>query len=153
MKTIIVIVVLVGTLATVWGHHHHEHDDDDYVVKTREDLLKFRDECSTKLNVPADLLEKYKKWQYPDDELTKCYMKCMFKNFGFFDENHGFDVHKIHKQLVGAHGAIDHSDETHEKIAKCANKKPEDTDPCAWAYRGGVCFINSNLQLVKSSVN
>uniref|UniRef100_A0A1A9WB60 Uncharacterized protein n=1 Tax=Glossina brevipalpis TaxID=37001 RepID=A0A1A9WB60_9MUSC len=149
MKT--VIVILAFAIVTVSSHHHHEHDD--YVVKTRDDLIKFRDECSNKLNVPAELLEKYKKWQYPEDDVTKCYMQCMFEKFEFFDEKQGFDVHKIHLQLVGAHGPVDHSDETHEKIAKCAAKKPEDTNACAWAYRGGVCFINSNLQLVKSSVN
>nr|AID61305.1 odorant binding protein [Calliphora stygia] len=161
MKVFFVILVLtVAALADHHeGHDHHDHDhhvhheSHDYVVKHHDDLVKFRDECSTKLKISPELMEKYKSWEYPDDEATHCYMKCIFEHFGFFDEHKGFDVHKIHHQLVGEHVTVDHNDETHHKIEHCADKNTQGSDACTWAYRGGMCFIRSNLQLVKGSVH
>lgn len=136
------------------GHDHHIiHDGHDYTIKTKEDLSRYREECGTKLKVPAELMEKYKAWDYPNDELTRCYMKCVFEKFGFFDETHGFNAYLIHHQLAGAHGPVDHNDELHRKIDFCADHNTEKSDACTWAYRGAICFLRSDLQLVKDSIH
>ncbi|XP_037951132.1 general odorant-binding protein 99b-like [Teleopsis dalmanni] len=146
MKAFIAIL-LFAALASA---HHHGHVD--YVVRDHSDLVRFREHCSTTLNVPAELVEKYKVWNYPDDEVTRCYMKCVFEQFGFFDAVHGFDVQKIHHQLAGKDAHVDHNDAVHGKIEHCADKNTQGSDACTWAYRGGMCFIKENLQLVKHSV-
>ncbi|XP_061389508.1 general odorant-binding protein 99a-like [Musca vetustissima] len=124
-----------------------------YTVKTKEDLARFREECGKQLNVPADKLEKYKSWEYPNDEVTRCYMKCVFEKFGFFDETHGFNPYLVHHQLAGGHEPIDHSDEIHQKIDMCADHNTEKSDACTWAYRGGMCFLQNHLKLVQDSIH
>uniref|UniRef100_A0A1I8PTN3 Odorant binding protein n=1 Tax=Stomoxys calcitrans TaxID=35570 RepID=A0A1I8PTN3_STOCA len=124
----------------------------EYVVKTRENLLQFRNECVAELEVPENLVEQYKKWQYPEDPLTKCYLKCVFTKFGLFDAENGFNVKNIHQQLVGVNAEADHDDEIHGKIESCVDKNEQKSDACEWAYRGATCFIKNNLQLVQRSV-
>ncbi|CAD6992769.1 general odorant-binding protein 99a [Ceratitis capitata] len=126
-------------------------DHSDYVVKTGEDLARYRDQCVAKLSIPADLVEKYKKWEYPDDEKSRCYLKCVLESFGLFDDAKGFDVHKVHHQLGG--GDVDHSNELHGKIENCAKEgDAAGEDACTRAYRGALCFFKENLALVKQNV-
>ncbi|XP_005186856.1 general odorant-binding protein 99b [Musca domestica] len=161
MKVFIAILCLTAAV-TVSAHHeeghtghdHHIiHDGHDYTVKTKEDLARFRDECGKQLDVPADKMEKYKAWEYPNDEITRCYMKCVFEKFGFFDETHGFNPYLVHHQLAGGHEPVDHSDEIHQKIDLCADKNSQKSDACTWAYRGGMCFLANHLKLVQDSIH
>ncbi|XP_055849977.1 general odorant-binding protein 99a [Episyrphus balteatus] len=123
----------------------------EYTIKKREDLMKYRSECVEKLSVPTELLEKYKKWDFPDDATTHCYMKCILEKFELFDEEKGFSVENIHNQMVGGHHA-DHTDDTHAKIDKCS-KEATGADACERAYKGSMCFIRENLHLVQKSVH
>ncbi|EDV90777.1 general odorant-binding protein 99b [Drosophila grimshawi] len=155
MKLIILLLSLTLAFANADhdGHHHDHHHDhhSDYVVKTHEDLIKYRHHCAEQVHASADDVAKYVKWEFADEEKSRCYLKCVFEQFGFFDATHGFNVHKIHEQLAGgAH--VDHSDETHQKVAACADDNSQGSDPCTWAYRCGMCFMRSNLQLVKQSI-
>ncbi|XP_013097467.2 general odorant-binding protein 99a-like [Stomoxys calcitrans] len=124
----------------------------EYVVKTRENLLQFRNECVAELKVSDELVEQYKKWQYPNDDVTKCYLKCVFGKFELFDAENGFNVENIHHQLVGDNAKADHNDEIHAKIVSCVDKNEQGSDSCEWAYRGATCFFKNNLQLVQTSV-
>ncbi|XP_075144694.1 general odorant-binding protein 99a-like [Haematobia irritans] len=127
----------------------HSHG---YVVRSRDDLLQFRKECVAELEIPENLVEQYKKWEYPNDSVTQCYMKCVFSKFGLFDSESGFNVENIHKQLVGENAEADHDDAIHAKIESCVDKNEQGSNACEWAYRGAVCFIKNNLQLVQRSV-
>lgn len=127
------------------GTHHESHDH-------REIFTKHQKECVDKLNVPADLLDKYTKFVYPDDADTRCYIKCVFEQSGLFTEDTGFNVHKLHHHLVGEHGTVDHSDKTHAEIAKCVENKADDTNKCTTAYRGLKCMLDSNLLVINSEV-
>ncbi|XP_075149050.1 general odorant-binding protein 99a-like [Haematobia irritans] len=124
----------------------------EYVVKTRENLLQYRNECVSELKVPENLVEQYKKWQYPEDDVTKCYLKCVFVKFGLFDESSGFNVDYIHQQLVGANAEADHNNDVHAKIESCVDNNEQGSSPCERAYRGVTCFIKNHLQLVQRSV-
>ncbi|XP_017041614.1 general odorant-binding protein 99b [Drosophila ficusphila] len=145
----VLIVLLLGLACALADHDHHHHEE--YVVKTHDDLVTYRTYCAEKVHASEELVDKYKKWQYPDDSVTRCYLECVFQKFGFYDPEHGFDVHKIHVQLAGPNQA-DHSDETHQKIAHCAETHSKEGDSCSKAYHAGMCFMNSNLQLVQHSV-
>ncbi|XP_064536371.1 general odorant-binding protein 99b [Drosophila montana] len=160
MKFFILLLSLTLALADEHEHHHHGHEDHvhdhdhhvtGYVVKTHEDLVKYRHLCAEQVHATEEDVAKYIKWEFADEEKSRCYLKCVFEQFGFFDATHGFDVHKIHEQLSGgAH--VDHTDETHHKIVACADSNTQGSDACTWAYRGGMCFMHSNLQLVQHSV-
>lgn len=150
MKVFLLILALT-TLALADDHHGHHHGAEhtaDYVVKTEEDLLKARTQCVSEVGVSAEDIEKYKRREFPDEEKTRCYLKCMFEKFGLFDEEHGFDVHKLHVQIED-NANVDHSDETHQKIANCVDNNSQGSDACTRAYRGVTCFVRSNLHLVK----
>ncbi|KAH8311928.1 hypothetical protein KR044_008624 [Drosophila immigrans] len=151
MKVFILLLTLAVALADEHDHHHHHHEHGSYVVKTHDDLVRFRSACSEKVHATPEDVAKFVKWDFADEEKSRCYLKCVFEHFGFFDAEHGFDVHKIHEQLGGGQ-AVDHSDDTHKKIADCADNNSQGSDACTWAYRGGMCFMRSNLQLVKHSV-
>uniref|UniRef100_A0A0K8UV06 General odorant-binding protein 99a n=1 Tax=Bactrocera latifrons TaxID=174628 RepID=A0A0K8UV06_BACLA len=144
MKTVIALCLLLAVTSA------------EYVVKNEENLQQFRRECATELKVPAEHIEQFRKWQFPNDSVTQCYLKCVFEKFGLFDAETGFNVEHIHQQLQGAEvappGDADHDDVIHDKIAACVDTNEQGSNACEWAYRGGVCFIKENLQLVKHSV-
>lgn len=122
------------------------------MVKSRDDLLQFRNECVSELEIPENLVEQYKKWQYPNDSVTQCYLKCVFVKFSFFDTASGFNVENIHQQLVGSQGEANHDDAIHATIESCVDNNEQGSNACEWAYRGATCFIKNNLQLVQRSV-
>lgn len=124
----------------------------EYVVKTRENLLQYRNECIDELQISADLVEQYKKWQYPNDAVTQCYLKCVFVKFGLFDTENGFNIENIHQQLVGASAEAVHDDALHGKVEACVDQNEQGSNACEWAYRGASCFIKNHLQLVQRSV-
>ncbi|BFF91347.1 general odorant-binding protein 99b [Drosophila madeirensis] len=154
MKVLILLLSLA--LVCACDHHEHHHHGADgastYVVKSHDDLVSYRTACVEKVHAPAELVAKYKKWEYPDDAVTHCYLACVFEKFGFYDEEHGFDVHKVHVQLSGPSAQVDHSDETHQKIVQCAETHSKEHNSCAKAYHSGMCFMNANLHLVQHSV-
>ncbi|EDW81165.1 Odorant-binding protein 99b [Drosophila willistoni] len=151
------LVLLSLTMAWAWPDHHEHHHHHDhgaaYVVKTHGDLIRFRNVCTERVHADEEDIAKYKKWDFPDNEKTRCYIRCVFEHFGFFDEVTGFDVHKVHEQLAGSKGEqVDHTDDTHQKVANCADSNEQKSDACTWAYRGAMCFMGANLQLVQHSV-
>jgi len=152
MKVLVVLLLGLTLALADHEHDHHHHHHESYVVKTHDDLVTYRSYCAEKVHASEELVEKYKKWQYPDDAVTHCYLECVFQKFGFYDAEHGFDVHKIHVQLAGAGAEVNHSDETHQKIANCAETHSKEGNSCAKAYHAGMCFMNANLQLVQHSV-
>ncbi|KAM8707131.1 hypothetical protein ACLKA7_011261 [Drosophila subpalustris] len=122
----------------------------EYVVKTKDNMLSYREECVKELGLSADLVEQYQKWQYPNDAKTHCYLKCVFTKFGLFNNDTGFDVESIHAQLT--RGAADHDDELHGKIAECVDKNEQGSNACEWAWRGADCLLKNHLQLIQQSL-
>ncbi|XP_017472956.1 PREDICTED: general odorant-binding protein 99b [Rhagoletis zephyria] len=142
-------IAFLSLIVVVLAYHDHSEHHADYVVKSKEDLAHARDHCVSKLTIADDLVEKYKKWEYPDDEKTHCYLKCIFEELGLYDDEKGFDVHKVHHQVAG--DKVDHFDDLHKTIESCAKEGADSDDSCIRAYRGGICLINNNLTLVKQS--
>ncbi|EDV30552.1 Odorant-binding protein 99a [Drosophila ananassae] len=138
MKVFVVICVLISLASA------------DYVVKNRHDMLSYREECVKELAVPADLVEKFTKWEYPNDPKTQCYLKCVFTKWGLFDVENGFNVENVHQQLVGTHA--DHDSVAHEKLAQCIDKNEQGSNACEWAYRGATCLLTNNLEQIKKSL-
>ncbi|XP_058443199.1 general odorant-binding protein 99a-like [Malaya genurostris] len=136
MKLFIALFALVAVAAA-----------DDFVVQTGEDLLRYRGECVSSLSVPDDHVTKFKKWEFPEDDTTKCYIKCIFTKMQLFDETDGPIVENLVKQL--AHGRDEA--EIRAEILKCVDKNT-DNNACSWAFRGFQCFQKNNLSLIKASI-
>jgi hypothetical protein len=64
----------------------------DFVVKKQEDLQKFRGECVKELNITAEEIEEYKKWNFTESGNTPCYLKCVFIKMELFDDEKEFLV-------------------------------------------------------------
>uniref|UniRef100_A0A182KHK4 Odorant-binding protein 9 n=1 Tax=Anopheles christyi TaxID=43041 RepID=A0A182KHK4_9DIPT len=126
---------------------HFRQVSAEFVVQTREDLLKYRAECVQSLSVSDELVEKYKSWNFPEDDTTQCYIKCIFNKMQLFDDANGPIVDNLVVQL--AHGRD--VDEVRAEIVKCAGSNT-DGNVCHWAFRGFQCFQKNNLSLIKASV-
>lgn len=120
----------------------------EWKIQTQENLEKYRPECATSLGISDDLVTEYKKWNFPNDEKTQCYINCIFKKMGLFDETNGFDVEHLVKQL----GQGKNETEIRPEVVKCADKNPNKSTACAWAFRGFNCFKNAHLNLIQTSV-
>ncbi|EDW39099.1 GL13898 [Drosophila persimilis] len=138
MKVLVAICVLISLASA------------EYVLKNRDNMLAYRDECVKELGVPADLVEQYTKWQYPNDAKTQCYIKCVFTKWGLFDVQTGFSVENIHQQLELGHA--DHNEAMHSSIAACVDKNEQGSNACEWAYRGATCLLKEHLQKIQKSL-
>lgn len=67
---------------------------------------------------------------------------------GLFDEKDGFNVEHLVKQL----GQGKNETQIKPDVVKCADKNPEKSNACQWAYRGFTCFKNAHFDLVQTSV-
>ena len=122
---------------------------EEFRLRNQEDLMKARKECMEAKKVPAGHIEKYKKFDFPDDETTRCYLQCVLEKFQLFDAKNGFKTQNL---LVQLGNGKDNKDKVKADIEKCADKNEQKSDSCTWAYRGFKCFISKNLPLVQESI-
>lgn len=111
-------------------------------------MVKYRPECASSLSISEDAVNEYKKWNFPDDEKTRCYIRCIFNKMGLFDDASGFNIDHLVKQL----GQNRDEAETRTEVVKCADKNPNKDDNCVWAFRGFKCFKEAHLPLIQTSV-
>ena len=121
---------------------------EEYRIRNSEDLMKARKDCVEAKKVPAAHIEKYKKFDFPDDETTRCYLQCILEKFQLFDVKTGFNQENLLKQL----GQNKDANTVKTDIEACADKNDQKSDSCTWAYRGFKCFLTKNLQLVQDSL-
>lgn len=118
---------------------------DDWTTKSLPDLIAARQACVAKLNVPEETLVKYKAWNFTDDELTRSYITCVFKEFGLFCDHEGFHIDRLVLQFKSGD-----DDDIQSRIERCTNKTDADTTNELWVFRAFKCFTADNLALVKS---
>ncbi|EDW89300.1 general odorant-binding protein 99a [Drosophila yakuba] len=121
----------------------------DYKLRTAEDLQNARKECAATSKVTEALIAKYKTFDYPDDDITRNYIKCIFVKFDLFDETKGFKVENLVAQL--GQGKEDKA-ALKADIEKCADKNEQKSPANSWAFRGFKCFLGKNLPLVQAAV-
>lgn len=64
----------------------------EFTVKTMEDLLKYRAHCVKEVNVTAEEVEQFKKWNFTEEGTAPCYLKCVFIQMELYDKEKGFMV-------------------------------------------------------------
>ncbi|EDW35652.1 GL17379 [Drosophila persimilis] len=122
---------------------------DEYKLRTAEDLQTVRKECGEANKVTEALVAKYKTFEYPDDEITRSYIQCIFHKFDLFDDTKGFKIDNLVAQL--GQGKEDKA-ALKADIEKCADKNEQKSSANAWAFRGFKCFLGKNLPLVQAAV-
>ncbi|KAG4068786.1 hypothetical protein HA402_002477 [Bradysia odoriphaga] len=136
MKYFAVVLLLVAAVSA-----------DEWTPKALPDLLAARKECVSKLSVPSETLEQYKTWNFPDDELTRSYVTCIFKEFGLFCDHEGFHTDRLITQFQTAHGV-----DIKPKIDECVTKTDADTTNEIWVFRAFKCFTAQHFSLVQSQL-
>lgn len=121
----------------------------DFVAKTKEDLGAARTYCVDKLSVPENLVAEFRKWNFPDEEITRCYMKCMLTELGLFDPAKG--APKV-DNLVVQFGGSESRPTIKSEIQECIDNNNDAENNCSLAFLQFVCFISKNLSLVQDSV-
>lgn len=99
------------------------------------------------LGITEEQVAQYKAWNFPDDEKTHAYIKCIFTKMGLFSDANGFNVEHLVQQLGQNRDAA----ETRTEVQKCSDKK-DAADPATWAYKGLACFRAAHLDLIQLSV-
>lgn len=61
----------------------------EFQIKTSEDLQKYRGECASELEIPAETVEEYKKWNFKPEGKTPCYIRCVFTKMEIFNDEVG----------------------------------------------------------------
>ncbi|KAL5284374.1 Obp99a.2 family protein [Megaselia abdita] len=119
----------------------------EYTVKTKDDLIAYRDECVKALDIPAESVEKFKKLEFEDTPLVHKYASCMFEKFGFYTKEDGFNVNFLHKQVDPEVNHDNHGEhnELHHKIQKCV----DEGKTCA--YTVGQCLLKEDIQIIKKT--
>lgn len=120
---------------------------DEWTTKSLPDLIAARTACVTKHDVPEDTLAKYKTWNFPDDELTRSYVTCIFKEFGLFCDHEGFHVDRLVLQFKTAHSV-----DIQPVVEKCIAKTDADTTNELWVFRAFKCFTAEHLPLVRAQL-
>ncbi|CRK91656.1 CLUMA_CG005306, isoform A, partial [Clunio marinus] len=117
----------------------------DFKIATGDDLNRYRDLCKTELTIPDEDIEKFKKWDFTS-ERSPCYINCVFRHMHLYDNETGFQIDNLVKQLGQGR-----TDNIRPDIEKCIDNTV--TDNCQRAFKGFQCFGKNNLQMIKSSVN
>lgn len=151
---LLLLVAVVSSILTQFVTHllnfftnNQVYADDEWTVKTLPDLIAARTACVTKHDVPAEALEKYKAWNFPDDDATKTYVTCIFKEFGLFCDHEGFHIDRLTAQFKTAHGL-----DIQTVVEKCAEKTDADTTNEKWVFRAFKCFTAEHLPLVRAQL-
>lgn len=61
-------------------------------LPSNAELNEDRLSCVNSLRIPSGLVKKYESQNFPNDEKTKCYVKCILSKMGYFDESNGFSI-------------------------------------------------------------
>lgn len=114
-------------------------------LSTNAELNEDRQNCVNLLQIPADLVKNYESQNYPNDDKTKCYVKCILSKMEFFDETNGFSVAPA--AIATSEGSSETKRIIADKVKKCSFNRLETENACQWAYRGYECFKKEGLTL------
>ncbi|GAB0088723.1 General odorant-binding protein 99a [Sergentomyia squamirostris] len=120
----------------------------DWRIQTAEDLGKYRTKCVEDLKIEEAAVTEYKKWNFTNDEKTRCYIKCIFNQMELFNDETGYNIEHLVEQL----GQSGDKEKVREQIVKCADDNPNKDDKCTWVFRGFNCFREKNLSIIKLSL-
>uniref|UniRef100_U5EUS9 Proteinral odorant-binding protein 99a obp n=1 Tax=Corethrella appendiculata TaxID=1370023 RepID=U5EUS9_9DIPT len=115
---------------------------------TVDEIQKARSECYSELEISEDLIQKYKKFEFPDEHKTHCYIRCANLKLHLFDDEHGFKVDEIVNLFESAHA--ENVQSFKGDVQKCIDDlENHDEDKCTWAYKTYMCFLSHHAALIR----
>ncbi|XP_011210423.1 general odorant-binding protein 99a [Bactrocera dorsalis] len=131
MKFFIVMLAVV-TLA---------YAEDEWMPKNDAEVSVIRQECIKDFPLSEEQLQKFRIFEYPEEEALRKYLLCVTKAVGIFTEHEGYHADRVAKQF---NINLDEAEVT--IIAEgCADKNVEGSSADVWAYRIHKCVMASKL--------
>lgn len=62
------------------------------VLRTEDDMVRFRQDCSIENDIPTEEVENIKKGKITPNDKTKCYIRCVAKKMEIFEDDKGINV-------------------------------------------------------------
>lgn len=118
-------------------------------MQSHDDLLKYRTQCVTKFAITEEQLNKYKAWNFEDNEQTRDYIHCIFGKMGLFDDETGFNEDHLLRQLTRNGGD---EAETRTAIQACLTENATFEGNSLKAFKGLKCFGSNYSSLIQSSI-
>ncbi|CAD7085060.1 unnamed protein product [Hermetia illucens] len=136
MKFFVASCVLLAVASAQWA------------PKTGKEVAQIREDCVKEENVPESLAEGLKKFEYPDEEPIRCYVKCVSAKLGVWNDETGFDADRVADQVKQDRN----KDDIKAEVEKCIDKNEQNSDKCTWAYRNLKCVMDKKLLQVESLI-
>lgn len=112
-----------------------------------EQRIQLHHKCLADGKIGKELQAQYDKRNLPNDEKTRCFVKCYFIGAGLFTEE-GFNE-TAWKQYLQKHFPNAHKLE--HDLQECI--KPKYDDLCTAAYEGYKCLVTKGLTKVNPTFN
>lgn len=118
-------------------------------MQTHDDLLKYRTQCVTKFEITDEQLNKFKAWNFEDNEQTRNYIHCVFGKMGLFYDATGFNEDHLVAQLTRNGGDLT---EVRTAVQTCLTDIAAFEDNAEKAFKGLKCFGTNYSALIQSSI-
>ncbi|XP_062534453.1 general odorant-binding protein 99b-like [Armigeres subalbatus] len=132
-------VLIIGMLLTI-------------PVNAGEILNRLIAVCTQGQNSSAELVERYKNGDFPDDHNTHCMMRCVALNFGVYDDLNGIHMHDTWLMFRAGRSAAQEksfADQHHKCIAQQTKAFPSD-DYCGRVFAIYQCYKEEFQTMLKN---
>ncbi|XP_065078209.1 general odorant-binding protein 99b-like [Ochlerotatus camptorhynchus] len=106
--------------------------------------------CTHDQKPSAELLERYKNGDFPDDRDSKCVMRCIGLNLGVYDDINGVHMHDTWQMFRQGRAATEEKAfaDQHNKCIKQQTKNVPADDYCGQVYAVFQCYKDEYLALL-----
>uniref|UniRef100_A0A1Q3EUY8 Putative salivary odorant binding protein n=1 Tax=Culex tarsalis TaxID=7177 RepID=A0A1Q3EUY8_CULTA len=130
-------MVSVVSIAVVLALAVVSASSDGAVADSKQQYLKNKELCGKLLQVPAEAMEQYQRFEYPENHETFCYIRCIGILQGHFEDEQGLQVDK----LFALSNMGKSKEEFTELVNGCQAQVGEDVSCyCHKAYIPLMCF-------------
>ncbi|XP_058443511.1 general odorant-binding protein 99b-like [Malaya genurostris] len=125
-------------------------------IEASEKMNQLIEICTAGLDLPPDMIQRYRKTDFPDDPATKCMLRCIGLNLGVYDDLNGVHMHDT--WLMFRDGREDASEEKSfaDRHYRCIEKElaqVREHDYCGRVYAVYQCYKDEFQTLMRKLRN
>ncbi|EAT36183.1 AAEL011730-PA [Aedes aegypti] len=108
--------------------------------------------CTQGQNPPADLVQRYRNGEFPNDRNTHCMMRCIALNLGVYDDLNGIHMHDTWQMFRRGRPAS-HEKAFAEQHRQCITQQTKDVpldDYCGRVYAVYQCYKDEYEALLRN---